>query len=150
MLSMDINALQNSIMPCNILSTNGFAGDEACMLFKYAGMSNALSTIGIYGYDGNKDISELGASQIAQMIWYFIDGRNSLLLEKDISEKEHYKEFITFFGEANITFYQNNTTGRWWMKMEDGKYLPCSHQDYVQAAQNELPERWLRYQERGV
>jgi len=34
----------------SLQSPNGFTGEEACMLTRYAGMSNNLSTFGIYGY----------------------------------------------------------------------------------------------------
>jgi hypothetical protein len=35
------------------------------------------------------------------------------------------------------------------MKMPDGKYVPCSENDFNAAGNNELPERWLRLQERS-
>ena len=37
-------------------------------------MSPVLNTLGIYGYKPECDIEDLTAKQIAQMIWYFIDG----------------------------------------------------------------------------
>jgi arginase family enzyme len=150
MVSIDVHALQNAYMPCNTVTPNGFAGDEACMLAKYAGMSNALSSIGFYNYSNAKDQNEIGAIQIAQMIWYFIDGRNALQQEKDISQKEYYKEYTTAFADVNITFYQNKENNKWWMLMPNGKCIACNYEDYLQASQNDLPETWLRHQERLV
>ena len=65
--------------PANENSPNGFSGEEACMLTRYAGMSNQLSSIGIYGYEPQADVNELTAKQIAQMLWYFIDGKRHSL-----------------------------------------------------------------------
>jgi formiminoglutamase len=150
MVSIDVNALQHSVMPCNTISPNGFAGDEACILTKYAGMSTTLSTLGIYNYNAHNDKDEIGASQIAQMIWYFIDGKYQLQKEKSIVEKEQYNEYHTAFGDVQISFLQNKITHRWWMKVKENEYIACSSNDYVLATHNEIPERWLRLQERLV
>jgi formiminoglutamase len=148
LLSIDVNAIQQSTMPCNTTTPNGFAGDEACILMKYAGMSNELTTMGIYNYNSQLDQQELGATQIAQMIWYFIDGRSQLMQEKHIFQKEYYNQFHTAFADFNLTFYQNKITNRWWMDTGKDHYMACSYDDYLQASHNEIPERWLRAQER--
>jgi hypothetical protein len=36
------------------------------------------------------------------------------------------------------------------MSMPDQKLIPCSENDFKQAGNNEMPERWLRFQERGA
>ncbi len=150
MVSIDVNALQHSVMPCNTLTPNGFAGDEACTLAKYAGMSTALQSIGIYNYKNANDVHQLGATQIAQMIWYFIDGRNTLLHENAITQLQYYKEYTTAFSDISITFYQNIKTKRWWMQLPNHTYTACSYNDYLLASNNEIPERWLRTQERNL
>ncbi len=148
LVSIDVNAIQHSAMPCNTITPNGFAGDEACVLTKYAGMSSTLSTLGIYNYNSNNDKDELGATQIAQMIWYFIDGKYQLQREKTLQEKDQYNEYHTAFGDVQITFMQNKITHRWWMKIKENEYIACSANDYILATHNEIPERWLRAQER--
>jgi hypothetical protein len=35
------------------------------------------------------------------------------------------------------------------MQLPNKKYIASSYKDYVQASHNEIPERWLRAQERG-
>jgi hypothetical protein len=47
--SFDINAIAHSFAPSNTLSPNGFSGEEACVLMRYAGMSPNINSIGIYG-----------------------------------------------------------------------------------------------------
>jgi formiminoglutamase len=148
MVSFDISAIKHSDAPANTQSPNGFTGEEACMLARYAGMSNKLSTFGIYGYDPKKDLNNLTAVQIAQMLWYFIDGRSRSRKEASFEDKNAFNEFHIGFTEINTSFIQSKKTGRWWMEMPGNKFIPCSYKDYVDASNNVIPERWLRSQER--
>jgi formiminoglutamase len=150
MVSVDIAAIKNSDAPASICSPNGFTGEEACNLTRYAGMSPSISSIGIYGYDAAKDVNNLTALQIAQMLWYFIDGKSRSNQEAALSEKQNFNEFHTAFAEVDTVFVQSKRTGRWWMQLPDKKMIPCSYNDYLFASNNEIPERWLRAQERDV
>ena len=149
LLSFDISAIKNSDAPANTLSPNGLTGEESCMLTRYAGMSSNLSTLGIYGYNPDFDNNELTAKQIAQMIWYFIDGKSRSKQESTFEDKNNFNEFHTVFAEVDTMFLQSKRTSRWWMQLPDKKFIACSYNDYVRASHNEIPERWLRVQERG-
>ncbi len=149
LLSFDISAIKNCDAPANALSPNGFTGEEACMLTRYAGMSSHLNTCGIYGYNPDFDTNDLTAKQIAQMIWYFIDGKSRSKQESSFDEKNNFNEFHTAFAEIDTVFLQSKKTSRWWMQLPDKKFIACSYNDYVKASHNEIPERWLRVQERG-
>ncbi len=149
LLSFDISALQRSAAPSNYLSPNGLDGEQACTLTRFAGMSPNLSSLGIYGYSVENDTQQLTAKQIAQMIWYFVDGRWQGKQEAQLAEKDLFYEFNTVFGEVDTVFLKSKRTGRWWMQLPDKSYIACSYQDYVQASSNEIPERWLRAQERN-
>lgn len=148
LLSFDINAIKYSDAPSSRCSPNGFSGEEVCALSRYAGLSPLLSSFGIYGYEPAEDVNELTAKQIAQMIWYFIDGKNRSKQEASLLDKQYFNEFNTVFAEVDTIFLQSRKTGRWWMQLPNEKLIPCSHQDYVTASRNEIPERWLRSQER--
>lgn len=148
MISFDISAIKNSDAPASSFSPNGLTGEEACTLARYAGMSPAISSIGIYGFDAQKDHQHLTALQIAQMIWYFIDGKNRSREESSLTEKQNFNEYNTAFAEVDTVFYKSKKTGRWWMQMPDKKMIACSYKDYLFASNNEIPERWLRAQER--
>jgi formiminoglutamase len=148
MVSIDINAIKYSDAPANQHSPNGFTGEEACILARFAGMSSKLDTLGIYGYRPERDVNELTALQIAQMIWYFIDGKSRSKQEASFDERHNFNEFHIGFTEADTTFLQSKRTGRWWMQLPDTKMIPCSYNDYVTASNNQIPERWLRAQER--
>lgn len=149
LLSFDIAALQHAAAPSNYLSPNGFDGEQACKLTRFAGMSPNLSSFGIYGYSVENDIQQLTAKQIAQMMWYFVDGRWQGKHEAVLAERDSFYEFNTVFGEIDTVFLQSKKTGRWWMQLPDKSYIACSYQDYIQASSNEIPERWLRAQERS-
>ncbi len=148
LLSFDISAIKHSDSPAGSESPNGFSGEEACVLTRFAGMSNKVNSFGIYGYQPQLDEKELTAKQISQMLWYFIDGKSRGKQEASIEDRDYFNEYHTSFTEVESTFLQSKKTGRWWMQLPNKKFIPCSYTDYVHASQNEIPERWLRAQER--
>ncbi|MEO8721511.1 MAG: formimidoylglutamase [Ginsengibacter sp.] len=150
MISFDIAAIKNSDAPASDCSPNGLTGEEACTLIRYAGMSASVSSIGIYGYDVSKDKHQLTALQIAQMLWYFIDGKDKSRKESLLNDKQNFNEYHTAFAEVDTVFLQSKKTGRWWMQLPDKQLIACSYKDYLFASNNEIPERWLRAQERDV
>ena len=149
MLSFDISAIQHAHAPANHLTPNGFTGEEACMLMQYAGMSNNISTIGIYGYRHELDSNALTAKQISHMLWYLMDGILKGKHEARLTDPHNFNEFRIAFAEVETTFLQSKKTGRWWVQLPEGNYIACSHHDYIIASQNDIPERWLRAVERG-
>jgi hypothetical protein len=56
-------------------------------------------------------------------------------------------------------FFKSNLTERWWIeipsennasnKLKKNTLLPCSHDDYLLACNQELPERWLKTQRKN-
>lgn len=149
MISFDINAIKYSDAPAGKCSPNGFSGEEACVLARYAGMGSSLSSFGVYGYLPAEDVNELTALQIAQMLWYFIDGKSRSKQEAAFAESSLFNEFNTALTDEGTLFLQSRRTGRWWMQLPDKKLIACSYNDYVSASKNEIPERWMRAQERG-
>lgn len=148
MLSFDLAALgATTFMEGS--SPNGFNGEEACSLMRFAGMSEKMQSVGIYGYDQKTDPFNTLAKQVSQMLWYYIDGIYFGKLEADLNDKQMFNECHIAFGTIDTTFIQSLKTGRWWMLMPDNKYIPCSQTDFNQAGNNEIPERWLRIQERS-
>ncbi|MBL0233638.1 MAG: formimidoylglutamase [Chitinophagaceae bacterium] len=149
LVSFDITAIANAYAPANTLSPNGFNGEESCMLMRYAGMSPTVSSIGIYGYNAENDRDDLTAKQIAQMIWYILDGRSRGRREAELNERDSFNEYHMAFAEVQTIFLQSKKTGRWWMQLPDKNFIACSYKDYLLASSNEIPERWLRAQERS-
>ncbi|HYF32699.1 MAG TPA: arginase family protein [Chitinophagaceae bacterium] len=149
LLSFDIAAIAPAYAPANTVSPNGLTGEEACVLMRFAGLSPNVNTIGIYGYSPDRDAHALTAMQIAQMVWYVLDGRSRGKREPSLEDRDSFNEFHTAFAEVETTFLQSKKTGRWWMQLPDKKFIACSYNDYLLASSNEIPERWLRAQERG-
>ncbi len=148
LFSFDIAAIANAFAPSNTASPNGLNGEEACILMQYAGMSHNMKTIGIYGYQPENDRESLTAKQISHMLWYLMDGISRGAREASLEDRDSFNEFHMTFAEVETLFLQSKKTGRWWMQLPDQKFIACSHRDYIAASQNELPERWLRAQER--
>jgi formiminoglutamase len=149
LFSFDISAISQSYAPANTISPNGLNGEEACSLMRYAGLSPTVNTVGIYGYHPVKDHNQMTAMLIGQMLWYLADGRNRGSQEANLNETDSFVEYHTAFAEVQTSFLQSKRTNRWWMRLPNQKYIPCSYQDYLLASSNEIPERWLRAQERG-
>jgi arginase family enzyme len=105
LLSFDIAAIKNSDAPASNCSPNGLTGEEACTLVRYAGMSSSISSIGFYGYDESKDSQHLSALQIAQMIWYFIDGKSRSRKEALLNETQNFNQFHTAIAEVDTVFF---------------------------------------------
>ncbi len=148
LLSFDIAAIQNSHAPANRLTPNGFTGEEACTLMQYAGMSPNISSIGIYGYNTNLDTHNLTAKQISHLLWYIMDGIHKGKQEASLDNREDFLEFTMAFAEVETVFLQSKKSGRWWMQVNDDKFIACSKLDYLIASNNDMPERWLRAMER--
>jgi len=149
MFSFDVSAVRYSDAPVNTNgSPNGFTGDEACLLARYAGMSAQLSSFGIFGFEPRKDKYRMTAKLISQMIWYFIDGCLIRKKEAKLTDHEEFVEFHVTFTSNDTIFLKSKRTNRWWMKLPNNMYVPCSYNDYILASSNEIPERWLREQER--
>ncbi len=149
LFSFDISAIQNAHAPANKLTPNGFNGEEACKLMQYAGMSETVSSVGVYGFYPEHDVYNLTAKQISQMLWYYMDGIYKSKFESSLNDTNNFNEITLALSDLETVFLQSKKTGRWWMKAHDGKYIPCSKADYVIASNNDIPERWMRYAERS-
>ncbi|MFA5195138.1 MAG: formimidoylglutamase, partial [Bacteroidales bacterium] len=69
MISVDISAVRQSDAPGNKNATpNGFYGEELCRIMRYAGLSDKLTSLGIYEinpeFDNNGQTSHLAAQAI--------------------------------------------------------------------------------------
>jgi formiminoglutamase len=154
-LTFDITAIKNSDAPANPnASPNGFYSEDACQMMRYAGMSDKLSSLGIYEINPTFDISGKTSHLAAQMIWCFLDGYYNR--KNDIPSKYNtdYVKFHVILQDEKyeINFYKSKKTDRWWMeipyppqkglKFERHTIIPCSYKDYELAVNNEIPDRW--------
>ena len=124
-------------------SPNGFSGEEACMLARFAGMSTHLDSFGIYEFHPQKDRGGMTAQLLAQMIWYFIDGLSLRRTESDLEQRAQFVEYPAVIAEQHTLFLKSRRTDRWWMQLPNGRFIPCSVADYRIAKAEGIPERWL-------
>jgi formiminoglutamase len=149
LLGFDMSVVRYSDAPANVNgSPNGLNGEEACMLTRFAGMSEHLSSFGVYGYDETVDQNNMTARLISQMLWYFVDGYLVRKSEAKLTEHDEFIMFSVVFSDADTVFIKSKRTKRWWMSLPNGMYVPCSYSDYLTASAGDIPERWLREQER--
>ena len=153
-VSIDIGAVRQSDAPANNnASANGFYGEEICAITRYAGLSDKVSSFGIYEYNSRLDSNHQTANLIAQMIWYFIEGVSLRAKDYPFSEKENYQKFTVLMEDDDpLVFYKSHKTGRWWMEiniLSDNKYkrhalIPCTYKDYQLATAQKIPEKWFK------
>ena len=161
--SFDIAAIRRSDAPGNALANpNGFDGEQACALARYCGLSDKLSSFGIYNYLPSKDQEETTAQLIAQMCWYFFEGFSLRKGDYPFARKEDYDKFTVLIqdGEHDLVFYKSPYSGRWWIQIPMSEMLmenhnrhqliPCSYNDYLEALEDEVPERWWRAVKKSV
>lgn len=139
-----------------IFQPNGFNGKEICSLSRYAGISDKVSCLGIFNHNNTKQESVL----IAQIIWYFIEGIHYRSNEYPFGSKENYIKYTVPFDDEDIVFFKSDKTERWWIeipffanthnKLKKNTLLPCSHEDYLAACNQEFPERWWKAQRKSI
>jgi formiminoglutamase len=156
-LSFDIGAIRASDAPGQTnAGPNGFFGNEACQLARYAGLSEKLSMIGFFEYNPRFDTRGITAQLIAQMIWYFIDGLNNRPNEEPLEGDDNFIRYLVKVDGADegIVFYRSKRTNRWWMEIgakidlkpeyRRHNLIPCSQKDYATACENDIPDRWWK------
>lgn len=157
-LSIDMAAFRAADAPgVKNASPNGFNGEEACRMTRYAGLSFKLSSIGFFEYNPHYDINSRTANLIAEMIWYFIDGFSSRQDDIPTLQSTDFTRYNVQIGEGqeNLVFLCHKISGKWWMdlsfmKADDNRFerhhfIPCSKEDYDQAMRNELPDKWWQF-----
>ena len=153
LVSFDLKSIKSYYLPGNILPMpNGIDGEQACQIMWYAGLSDKLSSIGLYGF--NNDEKSIGAQLIAQMIWYFVEGYAN---RKEDFPKSNLKKYIKYTIQLNdseheLVFFKSPKSDRWWVEIPypDGKearyyrhlIVPCSYEDYQLASSGEMPDIW--------
>ena len=116
MLALDISAVRQSDAPGNAnASANGFYGEEACQIALFAGLSDKLSSFGIYEYNPLLDYNTQTSQLISHILWYFIEGflhrQNDMLFKDHDQYFRHAVPVTTALHE--LIFYQSKKTGRW-------------------------------------
>jgi len=152
LVGLDLGAVNAAAIGGSFKSPNGFDGKEICALARYAGISDKVSSMGIYEY--HSGYPEAGNMLFAQIIWYFMEGVN---YRSDENTKEAKKDFIKYqvpIEDDILVFFKSPISGRWWIeipfvsnsntKLKRHTLLPCSQEDYLEACNQVIPERWYK------
>tara|TARA_B100000900_G_scaffold151990_1_gene129063 strand:+ start:7471 stop:8631 length:1161 start_codon:yes stop_codon:yes gene_type:complete len=154
-LSFDISAISSAFASANKYSNpNGLNGPEACKLAFYAGISDKLSSFGLFEYNQNLDNTKLTAKLLSQIIWYFVQGYSKRRNELVPNIKNCIKYNVSLDnGKNEIIFYKSKLSARWWMGVpffnkdnskKETYFVACSYSDYEISLTGEVPDRWIR------
>ncbi|MBK0370412.1 formimidoylglutamase [Flavobacterium agrisoli] len=157
LVSIDLNSVQSATSAnWTAFEPNGFDGREICALARYAGISDKVTSFGIFNHQNTHAESGL----IAQIIWYFIEGYHYRSKEYPFGSRENYLKYTVLLDGDELVFYKSNKTERWWIeipfissnhnKLKRNTLLPCSYDEYLAACNQEMPERWWKAQRKNI
>jgi formiminoglutamase len=152
LVSMDISAVKQGDAPATKYSSpNGLLAEEACLLARYAGLSEQVSCFGIFEVNPAFDRNDQTSHLAAQTAWYFMEGFAQRKREMPSATNSDFKVFMVNHHDMEhaLTFYKSQVTGRWWMEVpviKSGKpvIVSCSVEEYQQACNHEIPELWWK------
>jgi arginase family enzyme len=154
----DISSVRQSDAPGTISpSPNGFYGEEICLLSRYAGISDKLRVFGLFDVNPEFDIRNQTTGLAAQILWFFLEGFSQKQYETPVLNISNSGRFIKYHVRVtdlddDLIFVKSNLTDRWWIELQTEKdqniYVACSHEDYLKANRNEVPDRWVQAVER--
>ena len=159
-VTLDLKSVRSSeVSSKQKFSPNGFSGKEICAISRYAGISNKVSSFGVYEYIPSVE-DEATEMLIAQVIWYFIEGVNCRVMDSNFYNTADFQKYTVLVDEQELIFLKSLKSSRWWVeipflqnsnnKLEDHSLLPCMHQDYVDANKGVVPERWYKAQKKNI
>ena len=156
-LSIDMKVMRNSeYASSQDLSPNGLFANEICQLMHFAGMSDKLSSVGIYEYIPELDKNGIGAKLIAQMIFFLVSGYYNRKGDYPMGLKSDNIKYVVHHDEIdhNLVFYKSPKSDRWWLevpypprsdfKFERHHLVPCAYLDYESAMKENIPDIWWR------
>jgi arginase family enzyme len=154
----DISSVRQSDAPgTNSPSPNGFYGEEICLLSRYAGISDKLKVFGLFDVNPDFDIRNQTTGLAAQILWFFLEGFSQKQYETPVLDITNSGRFIKYHVKVtdlddDLIFVKSNLTDRWWIELQvendQNQYVACSHEDYLKANRNEVPDRWVQAVER--
>ncbi len=157
-VSLDIRSVESQSFFQDNMYPNGFNNREICSLSRYAGLSDKVTSFGIYELQYLH--SKISKKLVGQILWYFIEGTHYRLKEvADVNNSSFLKYQVPVDNEV-LVFYESQLSKRWWIeipsnidnvnnKLKQHTLLPCDKQSYLSACNQELPERWIKAKQKN-
>lgn len=159
LLSIDLTSVRASdLQNMEYTAPNGLFSHELCQISKYAGISDKLSSIGIFNYYSNRNACT--DEFVAQLIWYFNDGYANRKGDFPVGSKKSYTKYTVHLEEVNenIIFYKSDKSERWWIevpypgsthsKFTRHQLVPCTYSTYQKTMEGEVPNLWWKTYQR--
>lgn len=134
---------------------NGIDARTICALARYAGISDRLDIFGVFELPNSNVFNQL----LAQIIWYFIEGYSCRFEEYPVLTSKGFTKYTVALSDMEMIFFQSEKSNRWWLEVTNHSYLnnknktttllPCTHQDYLDACNNKIPDMWWKATKRG-
>ena len=92
----------------------------------------------------------------AQTVWCFLDGFSQRKEDYPKSSLETCTKYTVHLESSghDLLFYKSEKTDRWWMdvpypagitnRYQRHHIVPCTYEEYLQAARDEVPDRYWR------
>ncbi|MGB1361975.1 MAG: formimidoylglutamase [Flavobacteriaceae bacterium] len=129
---------------------NGIDARTICALARYAGISDRIDIFGAFELLNTTVSHQL----LAQIIWYFIEGFSSRFDEYPVLTSSGFTKYTVALSDMEMVFYQSEKSNRWWMEIINQSYLnnknkttallPCTHEDYLDACNDKIPDKWWK------
>jgi len=156
MVSMDARSIKASeIGYSESFSPNGFTGREICAIARYAGISDNVCVFGLYEMGSSAQSNQL----MAHIIWYFIEGTNFRIKESPYDKSNDFTKYTVPTETEQLIYYKSHFTDRWWVEVPSvlpsntktvtSSLLPCTEKDYLDACDQNIPERWFKAYKKG-
>src|SRR5690606_38496415 len=145
---LNLEALQASDFKSSTQqSPNGFSSREICSLSRYAGINNKVQSFGVYNFKAKNILVD--NILLAEVLWYFIEGKNQAPMVLDLDERDDFETFYVQLPEQDLIFYHDIDSQQWWMELSEAEathkqIIPCSMKDYEDSLKGRIPDRWWK------
>ncbi len=158
MVTLDVRSIETRYLGESGLHVNGFSSREICALARYAGISDKVSSFGLY------ELQNLNSPEshklMAQILWYFVEGYQYRLNENASVKNPDFIKYQVPIENEILVFYESKLSGRWWIeipsnlnnannKLKQHSLLPCDKENYLLACDQELPQRWIKAKQKN-
>ena len=157
LVTLDVAAIRASDHPASThVGPNGMTAEHFCQVSRYIGMSDRLLATGFFEHNPDLDDRGRGAHLVAQGVWHVMDGIFNQKGDHPKCTTEDYLKYLVDLPKESheIAFYKSPKSDRWWMDVpvpnQDKSNLlpsllvPCTYEEYVEASEGSLPDRWWR------